>query len=65
VAQLQQSKLAPSTKARIPAVEQVECTLLNVRWVTEYWSAVNANVETPLDGTHGYVTGPSGIEFAA
>ena len=65
--QLQGSGLSAITKGRLPCSEQVECTLKNVQWVMTYWSAVNENVDTPLNGECGYVRGatPGSVTFAA
>lgn len=64
--QLQASALSQTTKGRLPALEQVECTAKNIQWVVKYWETVNGHVETPLSGENGYVRAPHtrGVMFA-
>ena len=64
--QLQSSKLSPTTKSRLPTLEQVLCTLKNIQWVIRYWEMVNGAVDTPLEGENGYIIDKhtSGVVFA-
>jgi hypothetical protein len=52
------SKLAESTRARLPTPAQVHVTLQNVAWVMTYWTTFNDHAPTPLDGSCGYVRCP-------
>ena len=61
---IQASKLAPSTKSRIPGAAQVACTIRNVAWVMRYWCTINGCVQTPLEGENGYVRSGTQITFA-
>ena len=54
----QRSKLAESTRGRLPTPAQVHVTLQNVAWVITYWTTFNAQAPTPLDGSFGYVRCP-------
>ena len=55
---LQRSKLSDSVKGKFPSSLQVLTTIQNVAWVMAYWKTYNGLMETPLDGTHGYVQCP-------
>lgn len=52
---LNSSTLSKSTKEKFPGEMQLVTTIKNVLWVMQYWSAVNDNVPTPLDGSNGYI----------
>ena len=54
----ERSKLAETTRARLPTPAQVCVTLQNVAWVMTYWTTFNAAAPTPLDGSCGYVRCP-------
>jgi hypothetical protein len=52
---LSNSTLSPKTKSRFPNQEQLTVTIKNILWVMQYWATVNNNIQTPLDGSHGYL----------
>ena len=49
--------LSSTTKQRIPEEIRIDTTLRNILWVMRYWSSVNANIDTPLDGSNGFISG--------
>jgi len=55
---LMSSSLAQSTKNKFPTEQQLVVTMRNILWVMSYWSTVNNSVETPVDGSNGYVLCP-------
>ena len=63
---LQHSKLSDSVKSKFPSTEQVLTTVRNVMWVMAYWETHNDCIETPLDGSNGFVqcSHPRQIMFA-
>ena len=52
------SRLAASTRTRLPSESQVRVTLENIAWVIKYWTTVNGSTPSPLDGSHGFVRCP-------
>jgi len=49
------SSLSKSTKDKFPEKDCVVTMIKNIFWVMHYWSTVNDNVQTPLDGSNGYL----------
>lgn len=49
------SGLSKNTKDKFPKATQLFTTIKNVLWVIQYWDKVNGNVDTPLDGSNGFV----------
>ena len=52
---LQSSRLSQHTKQHLPSEHRVLVTLSNLRWVMQYWLAHNEPVDTPMDGTCGFL----------
>ena len=55
------SKLGPATRRRMPTLDAVRCTIRNINWLLDYWSAAARN-ETypdplPADASYGFVPG--------
>jgi len=49
------SSLSKSTKDKFPEKDAILTMIKNIFWVMSYWSTVNGAVETPLDGSNGYL----------
>lgn len=49
------SKISNRTKALLPSEAQILTTFKNISWVILYWTEINSCVESPLDGSHGFV----------
>ena len=46
--------ISETSKKRIPAKEQILCTIRNIRWLIKYWKTINGSISTPLDGSNGF-----------
>ena len=55
---LKRSSLSAGTKTKLPTEEQAQATIKNLKWVLDYWKMYNGSVETPLDGSNGFMMCP-------
>lgn len=61
---LQSSKLSSRTRAQLMTLEQVQCTIDNIRWIMGYWEQENGVPQCDNDGAHGFLIRNGVVSFS-